>query len=122
MMFLRFALCVMLGCSPAYAYDLSKLQYPVEDAKEAAASGRIEFVAIVMPEGLRFPGLSDEQASKAYKEYPVRELNHRWKTYQNVEDDSEMLMRLEGYGRRYNLMMWKLSYLKKRQDFLRYRY
>lgn len=98
------------------------LQYPIEDAKAAVAARNYEFAAIQMSDSLDFPGLNTSQAARVQQQYKVRVLNHRWRTFANIEQRPQELRRMQSYARRYNLMMWKELEQQKVQDAQRYRY
>ncbi len=102
--------------------DLSQLANPVLDAKTAVAEGRIEFVGIQLKERLETPGLTDVQRSELSQDYPIRALNRRWKTYENLEEDPALLRSFRGYALRYNLTMLKEMRLHQRRQLQKYRY
>ncbi|GGY34959.1 hypothetical protein GCM10011297_05040 [Bacterioplanes sanyensis] len=102
--------------------DLSQLANPVLDAKAAVAEGRIEFVGIQLPETLETPGLTDVQRRELSQDYPIRSLNRRWKTFDNLEENPAMLRSFRGYALRYNLTVLKEMRLHERRQLQKYRY
>lgn len=102
--------------------DLSQLANPVLDAKTAVAEGRIEFVGIQLKERLETPGLTDVQRSELSQDYPIRALNRRWKTFDNLEEDPALLRSFRGYALRYNLTILKEMRLHQRRQLQKYRY
>jgi hypothetical protein len=102
--------------------DLSQLANPVLDAKTAVAEGRIEFVGIQLKERLETPGLTDVQRRELSQDYPIRALNRRWKTFDNLEENPTLLRSFRGYALRYNLTMLKEIRLHQRRQLQKYRY
>lgn len=118
-------LWLLLGAMPSAGWaldDLSQLANPVLDAKTAVVEGRIEFVGIQLTERLITPGLSDAQRRELSQEYPIRALNRRWKTFDNLEEHPAMLRSFRGYALRYNLTVLKEMRLHQRRQLQKYRY
>lgn len=98
-----------------------ELASPTQDAKENRANGQVDFVAIELAEGREIPGLKPHQLAVVEKEYTIRSLNRRWKTFANIEQQPDEYRRLKRYAIRYNLMMWKLE-RSASSDRFKYRY
>lgn len=97
------------------------LSAPTQDARDHYGSGKVEFVGIQLEDKLEIPGLKKSQLAVVADKYPVRALNHRWKTYTNIEKQPQEYRRLHRYAVRYNLMMWKLEN-SPTSDRFKYRY
>lgn len=121
---MRILLLWLLSCcgSALALDDIAELGNPVMDAKQAVADNNIEFVGIQLPDELVTPGLSDSERQELEKAYPIRPLNRRWKTFQNIEQDKTLLRRYRSYALRYNLTVLKEMRLHKRRQLNKYRY
>lgn len=97
------------------------LSAPTQDAREHHGNGNVEFVGIQLADSIEIPGLKKPQLQVVEEKYSVRALNHRWKTYDNIEKQPEEYRRLHRYAVRYNLMMWKLEN-NPASDRFKYRY
>lgn len=102
--------------------DGNLLAYPVDDAKSAFRTGNYEFVGIELADKVELPGLDDSQVATVQAQYRIRLMNKRWKTFDQIEDKPEELLRLRQYGLRFNLTLWRLLQTKKMEDARRYRY
>ena len=117
-----FGALLLLASVSLQADESIGLQFPVEDAREAVAAGRFEFVAIHMPENLEMPGLTSDQIEIVHEKYKVRSLNKRWNSYANIEDRPAELTRMRHYANRYNMALWDEIEKKKVRDLRKYRY
>lgn len=98
------------------------LEFPVQDARSAAAQRNYEFLGIELEEGVDLPGLSKEQQQVAKRKHKTRLLNYRWQTYTNIEERQREYVRIRKYATRYNLIMWQEMKQQKLKDFKKYRY
>lgn len=98
------------------------LEFPVDDAKLAAAQRNYEFLGMDLDDGVSLPGLNVEQSEIAKHKYKVRLLNYRWKTYTNIEQRKHEFERIQGYAARYNVTMWREMKQQQLEDFKKYRY
>lgn len=112
-----------LGCllMVEAAMAAESLTHPTEDARAIYQAGKVEFVAIQLQDELLLPGLKPQQQQKVHESYPIRNLNQRWKTFDNIEAQPKLLRRMRQYAIRYNLMMWKLEN-SPQSDRFKYRY
>lgn len=122
MKLLMILLPVLWAWLPLQADESVGLQFPVEEAREAVAAGRYEFAGIQLADRMELPGLTPAQAERVLKEYKVKALNHRWRTFSNVEERPQELRRMQAYARRYNLMMWQEIEQQRLRDAKKYRY
>lgn len=116
------ALGWLLATAATAQADGNLLAYPVDDAKSAFRTGNYEFVGIELANQVELPGLDDSQAATVKAQYRIRLMNKRWKTFNQIEDKPEELLRLRQYGLRFNLTLWRLLQTKKMEDARRYRY
>ncbi|ASP40080.1 hypothetical protein CHH28_15970 [Bacterioplanes sanyensis] len=115
-------LCWLLPMTAVALDDPSQLAYPVLDAKQAVADGNIEFVGIQLQDELITPGLTPAQRNELEQQYPIRALNRRWKTFDNIEEDKTLLQNYRAYALKYNLTLLEQMRLHKRRQLQKYRY
>lgn len=113
--------CLLLLSSTIQA-QRERLESPVLDAKHAYQKGIIEFVGIQLEQELLLPGIKAEEQGHIRTNYPIRPLNHHWKTLANSEENPRRLYQFKRYANRYNLTINRLIKAEKLEQALRYRY
>ena len=122
----RILILLMICCSlPLQARQISELELianPTLDARELYDRGVREFVGIQLDSGMLVPGIEKEQRPEIEKQYKIRALNKRWKTFSNIEHDKDRLHDLRIYANRFNITMWRLIEAEKNKPKRIYRY
>ena len=116
------ALMLLMFIPASYADESIGLEFPVDDAKFAAAQRNYEFLGMDLDDGVKLPGLNAEQTEVAKRKHKVRLLNYRWQTYSNIEERKHEFERIQSYAARYNVTMWQEMKQQQLKDFKKYRY